>query len=301
MSGGLIALLDDVAAIAKAAAASIDDVGVAASRASAKAVGVVIDDTAVAPRYVTGFTPDRELPVIWKIAKGSLRNKLAFILPAVLLLSQFLPAALSPLLLLGGLYLSYEGAEKVFAALHGQADDAPEDAEPLSAQAQEDQMVSSAVRTDFILSAEIMVIALAEVASQPLLNRALSLIVVALLITALVYGVVALIVKLDDIGLRLSRRRLGVTRALGRGLVRGMPAVMSTLSIVGTAAMLWVGGHILVTRLESFGITAPEHWLQRLTEATTKPRPLLQGSPAGSLKRWCLPWSACWSVWPWPS
>ncbi|MDO4262613.1 MAG: DUF808 domain-containing protein [Deinococcus sp.] len=259
---GLIALLDDVAAIAKAAAATLDDVGVAASRASAKAVGVVVDDTAVTPRYVTGFTPDRELPVIWKIAKGSLRNKVVFILPAVLLLSQFLPQALSPLLMLGGAYLSYEGAEKVFGALRGGGDTAPED-QNLPAAEQEAQMVAGAIRTDFILSAEIMVISLAEVAAQPLLTRALSLIVVAFVITALVYGVVALIVKMDDIGLRLSHRRLGTTRALGRLLVCGMPAVMAVLSVVGTAAMLWVGGHILLTRLAEYGVTVPEHLAQQ--------------------------------------
>ncbi|MCY1703375.1 DUF808 domain-containing protein [Deinococcus sp. SL84] len=276
---GLIALLDDVAAIAKAAAASIDDVGVAASRASAKAVGVVVDDTAVTPRYVTGFTPDRELPVIWKIAKGSLRNKIVFILPAVLLLSQFLPQSLSPLLMLGGAYLSYEGAEKVFGALRGTAEDAEED-QALSGAEQEAQMVAGAIRTDFILSAEIMVIALVEVAAQPLLTRALSLVVVALAITALVYGVVAAIVKMDDLGLQLSHRRLGSTRALGRLLVRAMPAVMSVLSVVGTAAMLWVGGHILLTRLAEFGITAPEHWAGELSHRAAAAVPFAAGAAA---------------------
>ncbi|GHG04620.1 ABC transporter [Deinococcus piscis] len=274
---GLIALLDDVAAIAKAAAATLDDVGVAASRASAKAVGVVVDDTAVTPRYVTGFTPDRELPVIWKIAKGSLRNKIVFILPAVLLLSQVLPQALSPLLMLGGAYLSFEGAEKVLGALRGGADDVQGDPN-LSGAEQEAQMVAGAIRTDFILSAEIMVISLAEVASQPLLTRALSLIVVALVITALVYGVVALIVKMDDIGLRLSHRHLGTTRALGRTLVRAMPAVMSVLSVVGTAAMLWVGGHIILTRLAEYGVTAPEHLAEQAAHWAAAAAPFAAGA-----------------------
>ncbi|WP_261663056.1 DUF808 domain-containing protein [Deinococcus sp. Marseille-Q6407] len=277
---GLIALLDDVAAIAKAAAASVDDVGVVAGRASAKAVGVVVDDTAVAPRYVTGFAPDRELPVIWRIAKGSLRNKVIFILPAVLLLNYFLPGALSPLLMLGGAYLSYEGAEKVIGALSGQSDEAADDAAnaQLSSQEQEDQMVSGAIRTDFILSTEIMVISLAEVAAQPLLTQTLSLIVVALVITALVYGVVAVIVKLDDVGLNLSHRHPGTTRALGRLLVRAMPVVMSVLSVVGTAAMLWVGGHILATRLEEYGITAPEHLIRQLAEAAEAAVPFAAGA-----------------------
>lgn len=260
MAGGLIALLDDVAALAKLAAASVDDVGAAAGRASAKAAGVVVDDTAVTPRYVTGFAPERELPIIRRIAVGSLRNKLLFILPAALVLSQFAPWLLSPLLMLGGAYLCFEGAEKIYEALagHGHSDtDAPvvarDDAEVAAV---EQQMVKGAIRTDFILSAEIMVISLYEVATQPLVQRAAVLIVVALLITALVYGVVALIVKMDDIGLRLAERG-GSTAGLGRGLVRGMPILLRVLAVVGTAAMLWVGGHIIVDGLRRMGWTGP--------------------------------------------
>ncbi len=267
MSGGLVALLDDVAAIAKLAAASIDDIGAAASRASLKAVGVVVDDTAVTPRYVTGFSPDRELPMIWRITKGSLRNKLVFILPAALLLSAYLPWAITPILMLGGAYLSYEGAEKVYEAItgHHEAAGAADASQPPAAR--EEQMVSGAIRTDFILSAEIMAISLAEVSDQPLLSRAVILVVVAVLITLLVYGVVGLIVKMDDIGLRLSRGGAGASRAFGRGLVRAMPIVLSVLSVVGTAAMLWVGGHIILDGLAKFGVEGPAHALHVAAEA----------------------------------
>ncbi|SMB92433.1 DUF808 domain-containing protein [Deinococcus hopiensis] len=257
MSGGLVALLDDVAAIAKLAAASVDDIGAAAGKAGIKAIGVVVDDTAVTPRYVAGFAPERELHIIWRIARGSLRNKLAFILPAALLLSQFLPWAITPLLMLGGTYLCYEGAEKLYEAVAGHHEGAEEDPAQRNSSAHEEQMVSGAVRTDFILSAEIMAIALAEVADQNFFARALILAVVAVMITALVYGVVGLIVKMDDFGLRLAERGSSAGRAFGRGLVRGMPAVMSLLSSVGTAAMLWVGGHILLDGLEKFGVTRP--------------------------------------------
>ncbi|WP_216326686.1 DUF808 domain-containing protein [Deinococcus aestuarii] len=260
MSGGLVALLDDVAAIARLAAASIDDIGAAAGKAGAKAVGVVVDDTAVTPRYVTGFSPERELPIIWRIARGSLRNKVVFILPVALLLSQFLPWAITPILMVGAAYLCFEGAEKLYEAVVGHPETTHEDAARQSSQAHEEQMVSGAIRTDFILSAEIMAISLAEVADQPFALRAVILVVVALLITALVYGVVGLIVKMDDLGLRLANGD-GPARPLGRGLVRAMPAVLSVLSVVGTAAMLWVGGHIILVGLEEFGFGGLAHAL----------------------------------------
>ena len=256
MAGGLAALLDDIAALAKLAAASIDDVSAAAGRASAKAAGVVIDDTAVTPRYVQGFAATRELPMIRRIATGSLRNKLVFILPAALLLSQFLPWVLTPVLMLGGTYLAYEGAEKVLEWLRG----TKHEETPLPAAAQDEQtektMVSGAIRTDLILSAEIMVIALNEVADEPIVSRALILVVVAILVTALVYGIVALIVKMDDIGLHLVRTRTGAAAALGEMLVRAMPKVMAVLSTVGIIAMLWVGGHILLVGVTDLGWTA---------------------------------------------
>lgn len=274
MSGGLFALLDDIAVLAKAAAASIDDVGAAAGRASAKAAGVIVDDTAVTPRYVQGLDPKRELPIIKKIAIGSLRNKLLFILPAALLLSQFLPWALTPLLMIGGTYLCFEGAEKIWEKIshhpEGHADELHEGGQV----ADEKDIVSGAVRTDFILSAEIMVISLNEVASEPLLSRAIILVVVALAITALVYGVVALIVKMDDVGLNLAARGNGVASRLGRGMVAAMPKVLTTLSTVGIAAMIWVGGHILLLGLHDLSemlgwhvLALPYEWVHHAEEA----------------------------------
>jgi predicted DNA repair protein MutK len=274
MSGGLFALLDDIAVLAKAAAASIDDVGAAAGRASAKAAGVIVDDTAVTPRYVEGLDPKRELPIIKKIAIGSLRNKLLFILPAALLLSQFLPWALTPLLMIGGTYLCFEGAEKIWEKIshhpEGHADELHEGAQV----ADEKDIVSGAVRTDFILSAEIMVISLNEVANEPLLSRAIILVVVALAITALVYGVVALIVKMDDVGLNLAARGNGVASRLGRGMVAAMPKVLTTLSTVGIAAMIWVGGHILLLGLHDLSemlgwhvLALPYEWVHHAEEA----------------------------------
>jgi uncharacterized protein len=253
MAGGLVALLDDVAALVKLAAASVDDVGAAAARASVKATGVVVDDTAVTPRYVQGLSPEREVPIIKKIAFGSLRNKLVFILPAAMLLSQFLPWLLTPILMVGGAYLCYEGAEKVWEAVSGHHE---EDGERVDA-VDEDKVVSGAIRTDFILSAEIMVIALNEVEDEPFLSRLIILVIVALLITALVYGVVALIVKMDDFGLRLAARESGVSQRVGRGLVKAMPVLLQVLSTVGIAAMLWVGGHILLAGVDELGW----HWL----------------------------------------
>ncbi|MDB5668692.1 MAG: putative transport system rane protein [Alphaproteobacteria bacterium] len=277
MAGGLAALLDDVAAIAKLAAASVDDIGAAAGRAGVKAAGVVVDDTAVTPRYVTGFTPDRELPIIWRIAKGSLFNKIAIILPVALLLSWLLPWAITPLLMIGGAYLCFEGVEKVWEAVAHKEESLADKAEELNSADHEKKMVSGAVRTDFILSAEIMAIALNEVATEPFLLRALILLVVALAITAGVYGVVGLIVKMDDVGLHLSQRANAGTRALGRGLVRLMPGLMKVLSVVGIAAMIWVGGSIIVHGLAQFGIDQPEHIIHDLAVAAGHAVPAVHG------------------------
>jgi predicted DNA repair protein MutK len=265
VSAGLAALLDDVAALARMSAASLDDIAAGAGQASAKAVGVIVDDTAVTPRYVEGFRPERELPVIRRIAVGSLRNKLLFILPAALALSELLPWLLTPLLMVGGTYLCYEGAEKVWEAIGAHADraEAPAGAEGPE---REDALVASAIRTDFILSAEIMVISLDEVAHEPLLSRAVILVVVAFAITALVYGAVALIVKMDDVGVRIARTGAGAAASVGRGLVRAMPVVMSVLSTVGIAAMLWVGGHILLAGLDDLGVSGPYGALHHLEE-----------------------------------
>jgi predicted DNA repair protein MutK len=258
MPSGLAALLDDIAGIAKLAAASIDDVGAAAAKAGTKAAGVVIDDTAVTPTYVTGFTPDRELPIIWKIAVGSLRNKMLFLLPAALLLSAFAPFLITPILMIGGAYLCFEGAEKVIHALSGHH--AGEDLHPEAPGADgallEEEKVGGAIRTDFILSGEIMAIALAEVADQSIWSQAASLALVAFAVTAGVYGVVALIVKLDDIGVHLAKNNLSPFRALGRGLVEAMPWLLRFLSVIGTAAMIWVGGGIIV-----HGLHATPHFI----------------------------------------
>ena len=250
MAGGLVALLDDVAVLARAAAASIDDVGVAAVKASAKAAGVVVDDTAVTPQYVRGLAADREVPIVRRIAMGSLRNKLLIILPAILLLSQFASVLLTPLLMVGGAYLCYEGTEKVWERLRGHAPGA--DGEEVEL-ADEGTIVAGAVRTDFILSSEIMVISLNEVVDEPFVTRAIILVLVAFAITVLVYGVVALIVKMDDVGLRLAQRSAAGVAALGRGLVNGMPKLLTALTVIGTAAMLWVGGHILLVGMHELG------------------------------------------------
>ncbi len=257
MPSGLVALLDDISVIAKLAASSLDDVGAAAAKAGSKAAGVVIDDAAVTPSYVTEFTPDRELPIIWRIAKGSLVNKLAILLPVALLLSQFAPVAITPALMLGGLYLCFEGAEKLLEKLgdekHGATlGDPIEDMAAFEA-----ERISGAIRTDFILSAEIMAIALAEVASEPLLSRGIILALVGIVITVLVYGAVALIVKMDDVGLHLAERRDAASQQVGRLLLLAMPKLLAVLSVVGTAAMLWVGGQIIVHGLHVLGWHGP--------------------------------------------
>lgn len=267
MSGGLFALLDDISVLARAAAASIDDVAAASGRASVKAAGVVVDDTAVTPRYVEGLDPKRELPIIKRITIGSLRNKLVFIVPAILLLNAFIPWLLSPLLMLGGTYLCFEGAEKIWEKVSGHGHHAGEE-EQLG---DEDSIVRGAVTTDFILSAEIMVISLKAVLDEGLDDSFWYLlavmVVVAVVITLVVYGTVALIVKMDDIGLALSRRESGLSQTVGQGLVSGMPKLLAVLSVVGVAAMLWVGGHIILVGLEETGwLPQPYEFVHHLEE-----------------------------------
>jgi predicted DNA repair protein MutK len=261
MSIGLIALLDDVAAIAKVAAASLDDVASQAAKAGVKAAGVVIDDTAVTPGYVIGFTARRELPIVGKIAAGSLRNKLLILLPVALALSYFLPWAIMPLLMFGGAYLCYEGVEKLLEAImphRAHRHEAGLGTVSLNARTVEDKKVASAIKTDFILSAEIMAITLAAVPAGSILTQALVLALVGIGITGAVYGVVALIVKADDVGMALAKNHgasaIGsIGRTLGRGMVRGMPVFLTFLSAVGTAAMIWVGGGIVLHGLEIYG------------------------------------------------
>ena len=262
MAGGLVALLDDVAVLARAAAASVDDIGAAAAKAGAKAAGVVIDDAAVTPQYVRNLAAEREVPIIKRIAIGSLRNKFLIILPAILLLSQFVPWLLTPILMLGGAYLCYEGAEKVWAKIahhdaHGAGDEKAPD---------EKTLISGAVRTDLILSAEIMVITLNEVIDEPFWSRLAILAVVALVMTVVVYGAVGLIVKMDDAGLRLAQLS-GPVAGFGRGLVKAMPIVLTALTIIGTAAMLWVGGGILLHGTHTLGLDWPAVPVEHLAHA----------------------------------
>ncbi len=267
MSGGLVGLLDDVAALAKLAAASIDDVGAAAGRASVKAAGVVVDDTAVTPAYVHGLAAERELPIIKRIARGSLKNKILFILPAALILSEIAPILVEIILMIGGTYLCYEGAEKVLHRLRH--DEHAEHNLPAVAidEDHEEKTIAGAIRTDFILSAEIMVIALKEVLDEGFISRAMILVVVAFLITVAVYGVVALIVKMDDVGLRMVESGRPSAMKLGRGLVSGMPKLLALLSLVGTAAMVWVGGHILIVGADELGWHGPYKLVHHLEEA----------------------------------
>jgi uncharacterized protein len=268
MSAGLFGLLDDIAALARMAAASVDDVAAAAGKASAKAAGVIVDDTAVTPQYVQGVAAERELPIVRKIATGSIRNKLLIILPVALILSQFADWLLPPILMLGGTFLAYEGAEKIWEKVsgHGHGEVAA-----VSGAEAEKKLISGAVRTDLILSAEIMVISLNEVIDEPFWTRAAILVVVAVAMTILVYGVVALIVKMDDVGLHLARRDSAASQRLGLGLVKAMPQLLNVISVVGVAAMLWVGGHILLVNTAEVGWHWPyetvHHWEEEVHHA----------------------------------
>lgn len=265
MAGGLLALLDDVALIARTAASSVDDVAALTAKTSAKAAGVVIDDAAVTPQYVSDVTPARELPMIWRIAKGSLRNKLVIILPIALLLNALAPWALVPLLMLGGGYLCFEGAEKIAHKLTSDTHADEQQAVNKTPQ-DEDSLVKSAITTDLILSAEIMIIALDEVADQPLWMEAAVLIAVGIFITIAVYGAVGLLVKIDDIGRAMIAR--GNAPNTGRALVKGMPYVLSAIGVIGTIAMLWVGGHLIVRGLhEVIGWHWPHDVIERGVEA----------------------------------
>jgi len=258
MPSGLIALLDDVATIAKLAAASLDDVAGAAGKAGTKAAGVVIDDTAVTPRYVTGLTPERELPIIGKIAWGSIKNKIVFLLPAALLLTAFAPFLVTVLLMFGGAYLAFEATEKIIEKLRHEHEHEEQLVDSMGDPVELERMqVKGAIRTDFILSAEIMAIALASLEHLTLITTAIALFLVAVAITAGVYGVVALIVKLDDIGLHLAERRGPALQGIGNALVRVVPALLRGLSVIGTAAMLWVGGGILLHGMDEMHLAGP--------------------------------------------
>jgi predicted DNA repair protein MutK len=283
---GLLALLDDVAAIAKVAAASVDDVMGQAAKAGAKAAGAVIDDAAVTPKYVQGFSAERELPIVWRIAKGSIFNKIIILLPVALLLSQFAPWAISPLLMLGGAYLCFEGAEKVWHVLNPHDHTAKELVQKKTADAHlEETKVRGAIKTDFILSAEIMTIVLSALPDLSLVMTAASLAAAGLMITVAVYGGVALIVKADDVGVHMAANgRLAFTRRLGAGIVNAMPTVLKLLTIVGTAAMLWVGGSIVIHGLEELGIAEPGHTIHKIAHAAGAALPAAEGAVAWTVK-----------------
>jgi len=275
MASGLLALLDDVAALAKIASASLDDVVKLAAKAGSKSAGIVIDDAAVTPRYVVGFAADRELPIIGRIAWGSLRNKLLFLLPGALLLSTAAPWSIMPLLILGGAFLCFEGFGKVRELVVPAAAITPADVAG-DAQSLEQQKVASAIRTDFILSAEIMAITLSSVGEASFAMKATVLAIVGLGITMAVYGTVALIVKADDFGVALARRNPPWS-VIGRALVRAMPSVLSALSLIGTLAMLWVGGGIILHGLAEFGLGGPERWIKSVGTAAGSLVPLASG------------------------
>mgnify|MGYP000117593896 CR=1 FL=1 len=266
---GLLALLDDVAAIAKVAASSVDDIAAAAAEASTKTAGVVIDDAAVTPKYVHGFEPARELPIIWRIARGSLFNKLVILLPVALLLANYAAWLITPMLMMGGSYLCFEGAEKIFHTFFPHADHHVEaDLDVKDPGHLEERKVRGAIKTDFILSAEIMTIALSAIPESTFLVEAGALALVGTGVTVGVYGTVGLIVKMDDVGLYLARQaESGFVHEFGRALVRGMPLLMKFLSIVGTAAMLWVGGSIMVHGLHDLGMHHPYEDIHHLAVA----------------------------------
>ena len=264
MAGGLFALLDDVALIARSAASSVDDVAALAGKTSVKAAGVVVDDAAVTPQYVEGIKPQRELPMIWRITKGSLINKLVIILPIAMILSWIAPWALTPILMCGGTYLCFEGAEKILHHLLPHREKETESVQEKGADA-EDSLVKSAITTDLILSAEIMVISLNEVINEPFWMRLGALIFVGILLTLGVYGAVGLLVKMDDIGMALNKRHNGKS-TVGNALVKGMPIVLDIIGVIGTAAMLWVGGHIVVKGLHEFGMDQPHEFIASVTD-----------------------------------
>ncbi|MCD9147734.1 DUF808 domain-containing protein [Pseudophaeobacter flagellatus] len=266
---GLLALLDDVAAIAKVAATSVDDVAAAAGKAGAKTAGVIIDDAAVTPKYVQGFAPARELPIIWRITRGSLFNKVILLLPVAMLLANFAPWLITPLLMLGGSYLCFEGAEKIFHVFFPHAShEIEQDMSIKDPGHLEEQKIKGAIKTDFILSAEIMTIALAAIEVPNVWMQAATLAIVGIGVTVAVYGSVALIVKMDDVGLFLAKHApTPIGRGLGRGLVKFMPVLMWLLSVVGTAAMLWVGGSIIIHGLEVLGFGWLGHHIHDLAYA----------------------------------
>jgi predicted DNA repair protein MutK len=268
MASGFFALLDDISALVKASAASLDDVPAQVAKTTGKVSGIVIDDTAVTPKYVVGLDPSRELSIIYQIAKKSLFNKLLILSPAALLLGYFAPWAITPILMLGGAYLCFEGYEKVHSLFspHHDVDPEAEAVKVITPEELEKERVTGAVRTDIILSAEIMAIAYSQVAGQAIVNQIVVLLAVAIFITVAVYGFVGLIVKADDIGVHLAQDKYNpATRKVGRGIVKLMPRFLLILGYIGTAAMLWVGAEIV-----AHGIPFTNQLLHELEHALAK-------------------------------
>ena len=276
---GFLALFDDIAALTKVAAAQVDDVVAQAAKVGSKTLGVVVDDAAVTPKYVQGLPAARELPIIWRIARGSLFNKLIILLPLAMLLEAFAPWALPPLLMLGGAYLCFEGAEKVLHALLPHGDEGHDAAKPetLDDAHLEETRVKKAIKTDFILSAEIMVIALSVIEADTLWGKGIILAAVAVGITFLVYGSVAILVRADDLGLTLSQSPRAVISRIGRSIVKTMPHVMAAMALIGTAAMLWVGGSIIIHSLEQLGFGWLGHLIHDIAHWTGHAIPAAEG------------------------
>lgn len=267
MASGFFALLDDISALVKASAASLDDVPAQVAKTTGKVSGIVIDDTAVTPKYVVGLDPSRELSIIFQIAKKSLFNKILILSPAALLLGYFASWAITPILMLGGAYLCFEGYEKVHSLFskHSEVTAESEAIKSITPEELEKERVASAVRTDIILSSEIMAITYSQITDQPVVNQIVVMLAVAVFITVAVYGFVGFIVKVDDIGVHLARNKYHpAAQKFGRGIVKFMPHSLRYLSYVGTAAMLWVGAEII-----AHGIPFTSHLLHNLEVALT--------------------------------
>lgn len=299
MSAGLLALIDDVTALVKASASSLDDISTQVGKTATKVSGIVIDDAAVTPKYVVGLDPARELTIIYHISLRSLLNKLLILTPLIVGLGMLAPWLITPLLLCGATYLCVEGYEKVHQLLHHTAQKiTPESLPTITPEELEKTRITSAVRTDFILSAEIITITYANVTEMPMLNQIIVTLIVGALITAVVYGVVALLVKLDDIGLYLAREsRYTAVQRFGRGMVRAMPAVLAWIGYIGTVAMLWVGADIIVHAFPALEAALAElltthlpteipYAIPAATFATKLPLALLVGWVVASVVGW---------------
>lgn len=263
---GFFALLDDVATLAKLTLSTIDDTAGIAVKTTAKVSAAAVDDVATTPQYVTGITPEREVPIIKRIALGSLRNKFLIILPAGLLLTAVAPFLLPVALVVGGAYLCFEGGEKVLGRfLHHEA------ASHEPGVIDEDAVVRRAITTDFVLSTEIMLLALASVEETPL-RRIVVLVMIAFLVTFFVYGLVVALIKADDLGVHLAQEgRSALARRVGRTIVRAAPGAFTVIGYIGTVAMLWVGGDILSHNLYHFGLHYPYALIEAAEHAFSSP------------------------------